>query len=341
LVQEPAIKALKHSCPILGAIAGFACMGCRIGAGADTGVDAGPLLPSQQSALEIARNSSTIHRAIAEVIQFIGQGLAPNMGGNGPFGGGTWPSVIAPDGGFNTPRPSALLAAPIVLAAPANCSVTTQAANGEFTLHDDCTLPSGRHVSGTMSSSFGGVCGFNGMQVSIDFTVAPTPGSADLLHFQGTLGLSFQVGRLYASSALDFDASFGDHTIVDHARDCVVVDLPSRAFAFEGATNHSIDGAIVLLAGAADVQQSTCEPAPYVGRFQILASASSLQVTFSQPDPATELISVVDNGALNDLQLASGAFPGCEAPRTKLAIDYGACGSCAPPPPPPSPPIDH
>jgi hypothetical protein len=349
LVQEPVIDAFKHTrpivgpivSPIVGAIAGFACIGCRLAAGTDTGADAGALPASQQSALEIARNSSSIHRAIAEVIQFIGQGLAPNMGGKGPFGGAAWPSVIAPDGGLNPSRPSAVPAEPIVLAAPPNCSVTTQAVNGQFALHDDCTLSSGRHVFGAMSSSFGGACGFNGMQVSIDFTVAPTPGSAELLHLHGTLGLSFQVGRLYVSSALDFDASFGDHAIIDHARDCVVVDWPARAFAFEGATNHSIDGAVVLLAAATDVQQSMCEPAPYAGQFQIVASASALQVTFSQPDPATELIAVGENGMFNDLRLASGAFPGCGAPSPKLEIDYGTCGSCTPPPPPTSPPLDH
>jgi hypothetical protein len=341
LCPEPAIDAFKHCRPIVSAIAGLACVGCRVDTGADSGADAGELSASQQSALQIAENSSSIHGDIAEVIQFIGQGLAPNMGGNGPFGGAAWQSAIGPDGGFPALPRSAAPAARIVLAPPANCSVTTQAANGQFAFHDDCTLSSGRHVFGAMSATFGGDCGFSGMQVSIDFTVAPTPGSADFVHLKGTLGLSFQVARVYASAAVEFDASFGDHVIVDHARDCVVVDLPSRAFAFEGATNHSVDGVVVLLAGAADVQRSMCQPSPYVGQFQIVDSARSLQVTFSQPDPATELIAVTGNGAFNDLRTASGAFPGCRAPSPKLEIDYGICGSCAPPPPPTSPPVDH
>ena len=312
-------------------------MGCRVGAGADTSTDPVILPAAQQNALQIARNSAAVHKDIADVIQFIGQGLAPNMGGSGPFGGAARPS----GGGLPTPSWPGPMAAPIVLAPPANCSVTTQASNGQFALHPDCALLSGRHVSGAMSTSFGGACGFSSMQVSIDFTLGPAPGSADSLHLKGTLGLSFQATRLYAASALDFDGSFGGHAIVDVARDCLVVDLAARAFAFDGAANHSVDGNVLLLAGAADVQQAMCEPSPYVGQFQIVGGGDSLQVTFSQPDPATELVAIDDNGATSELRLSAGAFPGCAAPPSRLPIDYATCGSCARPLPPTSPDLDH
>ena len=314
-------------------------MGCRVGTSADTSADADALPASQQNALQIARNSAAVHKDIADVIQFLGYGLAPNMGGSGPFGGAAWPSGLG--GGLTTSTRPGASAAPIVLAAPANCSVTTQAWNGQFALHDDCALPSGRHVSGSLSTGFGGACGFNGMQAAIDLTLGPAPGSSDSLHLLGTIALSFQATRLYASSALDFDGSFGGHAIVDVARDCLVVDWPARAFAFDGAANHSVDGKVLFLAGAADVQQSMCEPLPYVGQFQIVGGGNSLQVTFSQPDPATELVDVNENGAASELRSATGAFRGCVAPTPKLQIDYAVCGSCTPPPPPTSPAPDH
>lgn len=337
--KEQTIRKFKRRHPVMSALAGVAWMGCRVGASDDTSTDPVILPAAQQNALQIARNSAAVHQDIADVIQFLGQGLAPNMDGSGPFGGAAWSSGVGPGGGLTAlPRPGAA-GARIVLAPPANCSVTTQASNGQFALHDDCALSSSRHVSGTMSAGFGGACGFSGMQVSIDLTLGPAPGSADSLHLQGTIGLSFQATRLYASSALDFDASFGGHAVVDVARDCLVVDLPARAFAFDGAANHSVDGEVLLLAAAADVQQSMCQPLPYAGQFQIVGGASPLQVTFSQPDPATTLVAIDDDddGAASELRLSAGAFRGCGAPTPKLQIDYATCGSCAPPLPPTSP----
>lgn len=66
-----------------------------------------------------------------------------------------------------------------------------------------------------------------------------------------------------------------------------------------------------------------------------------MQVAFSQPDAATELVEIDDNGAASELRLSAGAFPGCGAPTPKLQVDYAACGSCAPPSPPTSPAPDH
>jgi len=341
LGREPAITTFKHCHPMLSALAGVAWVGCRVGASAEMSTDPVTLPASHQNALQIARNSAAVHKDIADVIQFIGQGLAPNMGGSGPFGGAAWPSGIGPGGGLTSPARSGSTASRIVLAPPANCSVTTQASNGQFALHDDCALLSGRHVAGAMSTGFGGACGFSGMQVSIDLTLGPAPGGADSLHLKGMIGLSFQATRLYASSALEFDASFGGHAVVDVARDCLVVDLPARVFAFDGAANHAVDGKVLFLAGAADVQQLMCEPAPYAGQFQIVGSDSSLQVTFSQPDPATELVDIDENDAASELRSSTGAFRGCVAPTPKLQIDYAACGSCTPPPPPTSPALDH
>jgi len=165
-----------------------------------------------------------------------------------------------------------------VLSPPASCSVTTQAPDGQLTLHDDCTLLSGRRISGALSPGYGGTCRFNGMQLSIDVTLGPAPGQADSLHLKGTLGLSFQATRLYASSSLDFDASFVGHTLVDTARDCLVIDLTARAFAFAGAANHALDGTVLLLATATDVQQSLCEPAPYGGQFRIARQPGAFRI---------------------------------------------------------------
>ena len=75
--------------PALSAIIGVACLGCRVGSGADQGTDPIALPPAQQQAFQTARNSALVHKDIADVIQFIGLGLAPNLGGSGPFGGTT------------------------------------------------------------------------------------------------------------------------------------------------------------------------------------------------------------------------------------------------------------
>jgi len=319
----------------VGALAGAAPTGCGVGASGADGTD--PALPaSQQEALQVARNSAAVHRDIADLIQFIGQGLAPNLGGSGPFGGSEFPSGIGPGGPTSSPAAGGGTSR-IVLSPPASCSVTTQAPDGQLTLHDDCTLLSGRRISGALSPGYGGTCRFNGMQLSIDVTLGPAPGQADSLHLKGTLGLSFQATRLYASSSLDFDASFVGHTLVDTARDCLVIDLTARAFAFAGAANHALDGTVLLLATATDVQQSLCEPAPYGGQFRIARAGGSVQVTFSQPDPATELVEIDENGAAHQVRLPAATAAGCAPPASPLQLDYAICGSCAPPPPPTGP----
>ena len=219
--------------------------------------------------------------------------------------------------------------------APSGCTMDASLLGGEISFASDCTMPSGRHVQGSLHIGLGAPCAPFGFAVNFDLLVESAPGAGDEVHVSGSVNLSFADQRIYLALNLSEEV----HLSAVHATDvaaCVVVDLPTRILAIDGSVRHSVDGDERHGLRIEDLQASLCEHPPYTGSVRMHGPVHNAQIEFERPGPDEARITVATDGDETHLTLPVLKIPGpfcADLPPVPLALDYASCGGCGHPDP--------
>jgi hypothetical protein len=296
-------------------------LGLALTAACASDSEAPPAAPQAPQSIEEAATLSASRAAetttlVADIDQLVANGFASWIPGLGVAGG-----VPA-------------------FALPADCSANISLDRTRIELASECTLPSGRHVKGTLVIALGGDCGLAGLTVEFDLLVESAPGANDELATKGKIALKHGGGELWLSTILEHSSHIA-HDVEGRAAGCFNLDLPERRAAFDGVVSLDVDSKRVALFRASDLQHMLCEWLPYTGTVHLEHDGSSIDVTFDRDTPTTGVVTVTTAAGTSRVTLPVPTGGWCTAgviPPT-AAIDYQTCGGCGNPVPP-TPPGD-
>jgi hypothetical protein len=274
---------------------------------------------SAQEAATLAATTAVDTAAILQdVSAFIGDGFA------GSLGGGAGLALV--------PR----------FLPPTGCSAQLSFDLTHVALASECTLPSGRHVAGTLRIALGGQCGLGGLTVDFDLLVESQPGAGDELHVKGHVGLAHGGGELWLATSLEKTASLGAHDVTALVGACVVLDLPERRLAMDGAVSLDVDGARLALFRVSDLQHLLCDTLPYTGTIRAEHDGHAVEVVFDRDTPSTGVVTVTTDLGTTKVELPLPLAQLCAGGQVPApaVIDYATCGGCGHPAPPPASPAD-
>lgn len=290
--------------PILLALLSLTIVGCSDD---DRAVPTAPQTATEagQTAATSAADSAQL---LADIDEFIGAGFT----GLGVAGG---PPAFTP---------------------PVNCTASFSLNQTHVALESDCTLPSGRHVHGSLEIALGGSCGFNGFTVDFDLLVESQVGAGDEVAVTGSVALKHGLGELWLSSKLEHESHIGGHDVASNVAGCFMLDLPERRAAFDGVVSLDVDAQRIALFRVSDLQHMLCEWLPYTGSVYVEHKGVFVEVVFDRDTPKTGVVTVNTPSASVEAKLpvptggwcSSGAIP------TPATIDYQTCGGCGSPVPP-------
>ncbi len=282
-----------------------------------------PETPTEAATLATLAAADTA-QLVQDLGDFVGGGFAGALGGLGGLG----------DLGFST--------LPLFVA-PGGCSAQISFDATQIELASDCTLPSGRHVQGSLFVGLGGECGFGGLTVDFDLLVESQAGAGDEVRVKGHVGLKHGAGALYLATKLEHESHLGGHDIETLVGGCFVLDLPRKLMAMDGTVSLEVDAELIALFRVNDLQHLLCEPLPYTGTIRVQHRDRIVEVIFDRETPKTGVVTVVTDAGTVRVELPiplGGLCSGGQIP-SPLAIDYASCGGCGNPvPPPPADPMD-
>jgi hypothetical protein len=285
----------------------------------DDDTAAAPETPAEAATLA-ALSAANTAQLVQDLGDFVGGGFTGAGGGLGDLGFGALPRFAAPGG----------------------CSAQLSIDGREVELAADCTLPSGRHVQGSLLVGLGGECGLGGLSVDFDLLVESQVGAGDEVRVRGHVALKRGVGTLYLATRLEHESHLGERDVETQVGACVVLDLPRRLVAMDGIVSLRIDAELVALFRVSDLQHLLCEPLPYTGTIHVQHRDRIVEVRFDRETPKTGVVTVVSDAGTVRVELPvplGGLCAGGQIP-PPLDIDYASCGGCDSPVPPPGDPDD-
>jgi hypothetical protein len=318
----------KHGSWLAAAVLLLATSAVTATAACDTGDPASPQRPrtpgeddapaAPETPAEAATLAALSAADTAQLVQDLGDFVGGGFAGAGGLGFGTLPRFAAPGG----------------------CSAQLSIDGTEVALDADCTLPSGRHVQGSLLVGLGGECGVGGLSVDFDLLVESQVGAGDEVRVRGHVALKRGVGTLYLATRLEHASRLGERDVETLVGACVVLDLPRRLVAMDGTVSLEIDAELVALFRVNDLQHLLCEPLPYTGTIHVQHRDRIVEVHFDRDTPKTGVITVASDAGTVRVELPiplGGLCAGSPIP-PPLDIDYASCGGCGNPVPPPGDP---
>jgi hypothetical protein len=287
------------------ALLSLAIVGCT----SDPGQAPTPPSSAHEAAQTAAVNAANTSELLADIHQFIGTSFS---------------GAIPLNGGF----PS--------FAAPANCTASFSLDQSHISLAADCTLPSGRHVHGSLTIALGGSCGLLGFTVDYDLYCESAPSSGYEVEVKGHVSFKHDLGQMWLSGELECDLGLGGHDVQKKAAGCFMLDLPGLRAAFDGVESLHVDSQEIEKFRITDLQQMLCEWLPFTGSVYVMFEGEYVQAQFDRDTPRTGVVTITTNNSTIQLKLpvptggwcTGGAIP------TPAMIDYQSCGGCGNPVPP-------
>ena len=270
-----------------------------------------PPQSAEEAGQTAATNAADTAQLLADVDQFVGAGFSglPVAGGPPPF------------------------------SPPGNCTANFSIDQTHIALQSDCTLPSGRHVHGSLSIALGGSCGFGGFTVDYDLLVESQPGAGDEVAVTGHLALKHDAGQLWLASLLQHESHLGGHDVSSKVAGCFNLNLPERRAAFDGVVSVDVDAQRISLFRVSDLQHMLCEWLPYTGSVYVEHHGEYVEVVFDRDTPTTGVVTIntAAGSSRVTLPVPTGGLCSAGAAPTPAVIDYQACGGCGNPVPPGGP----
>lgn len=234
---------------------------------------------------------------------------------------------------------------PIQFGAPAGCSYEFAVSGQGLSLAHDCTLPSGRHISGSLEilNAFNG-CGAANLSLRFDLLVESRAGAGDMLSVEGSVDLDFGAQALTLALRFEKLLQVPGHSIRHSIAACSIIDHGASVLALNGQIVSDIDGTYVRALEIIDLQKAHCEVLPYTGTVRFESPQHEVVVDFDRDTPDTSRVRVTVDGQLVDVdvdaRVPTGRVCATPPPASPIAYDYASCGGCgqptptAPPPPP-------